>query len=378
LLIAQCRALYRRTLKRLPGFDALPPVRFLRRLYDRAFLPQLAIYADRRDAAWDAPLHGGQGRARLFGHARADLGFQARMWLRDRRQLNVPPEALLAAVEDQHAAVLEAGPAGFAPSRPAEAAAMVHRRHTWRCNICGCTCQTTLAALTREDSTCAGCGSSVRFRAIVRLISTELFGASLDLGRLPRRKDLRGLGLTDWNRYADVLASQFNYTNTFFDEAPRLDITVANLHLEAALDFLIASDVFEHIAPPADAGFANACRLLKPGGVFIFSVPYSLNADTLEHYPDLYRYEIVRTGPQPKLVNTTRDGRQQVFEQLVFHGGPGESLEMRLFSEAALKREFEQAGFVQFRVHAEPDLEHGIYWASPWSLPITARRPRQP
>ena len=64
----------------------------------------------------------------------------------------------------------------------------------------------------------------------------------------------------------------------------------------ACYDFIIASDVFEHIAPPVSRAFVNARRLLKPGGVMIFSVPFSLEADTVERFPELFDYRLLETG----------------------------------------------------------------------------------
>ena len=36
-------------------------------------------------------------------------------------------------------------------------------------------------------------------------------------------------------------------------------------------------------------------------------------------------------------MNWTADGRIETFDDLVFHGGPGSTLEMRVFSEDALR-----------------------------------------
>ena len=72
------------------------------------------------------------------------------------------------------------------------------------------------------------------------------------------------------------------------------------------------------------------------------------------------------------LTNRTRDGEMQTFTDLVFHGGPGSTLEMRLFSREALEREFKDAGFARIRIAAEPYLPFGIHWPEPWSVPMVA------
>jgi hypothetical protein len=139
----------------------------------------------------------------------------------------------------------------------------------WQCNICGALCHTPLSALWRELPSCPSCQSTVRFRAIVHLLSMELFGKSLILDDFPVDKAIRGAGLSDWEGYADRLAQKLEYTNTFYHQAPKLDITNIDPAQEGTLDFLICTEVFEHVPPPVSTAFANAWRLLKPSGVLI-------------------------------------------------------------------------------------------------------------
>jgi SAM-dependent methyltransferase len=229
-----------------------------------------------------------------------------------------------------------------------------------------------LAALQRERKTCARCHSTVRDRAIVHLLTSALTGRSVALPDLPRRRDLRGLGLSDSATYARPLKRKFAYTNTHFHARPRLDITNVASDRDASCDFVISSDVFEHVAPPVARAFSNARRLLKPGGVFVFSVPFSLDADTVEHFPELHDYRLIKSPAGWRLENRTADGRTQTFNDLVFHGGAGTTLEMRVFSRSGLEREFTAAGFSRMRIADEPFLEHGIAWQEPWSVPIVA------
>jgi SAM-dependent methyltransferase len=187
---------------------------------------------------------------------------------------------------------------------------------------------------------------------------------------LPRRRDIRGIGLSDSDNYARRLSDKLDYTNTFFHQEPRLDIAAAPEGLTHRFDFIIASDVFEHVAPPVSRAFANARRLLKPNGVLIFSVPYSLEPDTHEHFPELNDYRLIEVDGAWRLENRTADGRTQVFTDLVFHGGPGSTLEMRLFSRSGLVREFAAARFAGVRIGDEPYLDYGIVWPEPWSVPM--------
>ena len=73
------------------------------------------------------------------------------------------------------------------------------------------------------------------------------------------------------------------------------------------------------------------------------------------------------------LGNRTRSGAQQIFEDLVFHGGPGSTLEMRVFSRDDLLRHFTNAGFTSPRIYGEAAEQFGIVWDCQWSLPMAAR-----
>ncbi|MEO8487042.1 MAG: class I SAM-dependent methyltransferase [Betaproteobacteria bacterium] len=245
----------------------------------------------------------------------------------------------------------------------------------FRCNLCGTKARAPLAGLARETPSCPRCGSTVRFRAIAHLIVRELTGSDTPLPDLAPRRDLAGIGLSDAACYAETLARAFAYRNTFFHAAPRLDITSIEPGLRGRHDFVIASDVFEHVAPPVARAFDNALTLLKPGGVFVMTVPFGLAPDTVEHYPDLNDWSVEETEGAWNVVNRTADGRVQRFASPVFHGGPGTTLEMRLFSRDALLREFVRAGFASARIADEPYLPFGIHWPEPWSVPIVARAP---
>lgn len=240
----------------------------------------------------------------------------------------------------------------------------------YRCNLCGGANEGTLAALSREALTCAHCVSNVRFRAMAYLVIKELLGRALTLPEVPVRKDIAGIGLSDAETYAKPLAKKFAYENTFYHTEPRLDIANLDEARVGRYDFVIASDVFEHVVPPVSRAFVNARRLLKPAGFFIFTVPFTLERDTREHFPDLHDWSLAEDKGAWTLTNRTRDGREQKFSDLVFHGGPGSTLEMRVFSRAALEREFKDAGFARMRIAAEPYLPFGIHWPEPWSVPI--------
>ncbi len=247
---------------------------------------------------------------------------------------------------------------------------------SFRCNICGEANHTRIEKLDREIASCEKCGSTVRWRSIIHLLSVELFGESLALTEFPVRADIKGMGMSDWEGYAVPLAGKFDYQNTYFHQAPKLDITNIDPAQEGQFDFIISSDVFEHVPPPVSVAFQNVHQLLKPDGVLIFTVPYTKANETLEHFPELYDYQLLETDGRYTLQNVTKSGGVQIFEDLVFHGGPGSTLEMRVFSESSLIREFKQAGFSSINIDKSPHLAHGIWWNCDWSLPMVVSSKR--
>ena len=103
--------------------------------------------------------------------------------------------------------------------------------------MCGRSNSTALAALQRKRPSCAQCGSTVRARAMVHLLTSELLGHGVALPDLPSRVDLCGIGLSDAEAYALPLARKFAYTNTYFHAEPLLDIANVAPEKCACYDF---------------------------------------------------------------------------------------------------------------------------------------------
>lgn len=242
------------------------------------------------------------------------------------------------------------------------------------CNICNQPQECSEELFARETESCSSCGSTVRFRALVHLLSVELLGLDLTLAEFPKLKTIRGLGLSDWEGYAELLAEKFDYTNTFRSADPQFDITKPHPTHHGQYDFIIAAEVFEHIEPPVERALSEACRLLKPHGVLILTVPYSLEAATHEHFPELHEYTLAEINGSPILVNRTRDGKLEVFENLVFHGGPGSMLEMRVFNDTSLKEMLLAAGFREVEICSRSYTPHGVVFREQWGLPVVARK----
>jgi SAM-dependent methyltransferase len=242
------------------------------------------------------------------------------------------------------------------------------------CNVCGAR-REFAGSIPAEEASC-GCGSNVRIRALIHLLSTELFGQSLPLTEFPKLKAIRGIGMTDNGSYAELLAEKFDYTNTFYDREPRLDFTESHPELFGRYDFVLSADVLEHIAPPVERAFDEVSKFLKPGGFFAATVPCPGDV-ALEHFPELHEYRVVTLGEAPVLINRRRDGGLEIREDLLFHGGPGAVLEMRQFSPAELKRKLLGNGFRDVEFLTADVERYGVWLDEEVSQPLIARREKQ-
>jgi SAM-dependent methyltransferase len=242
------------------------------------------------------------------------------------------------------------------------------------CNICGTECERPPDGISREGEGCPVCHSSTRVRAVVALLSEEMLGIPMTLTDFPVLKGIRGIGMSDSDELAEKLAQKLDYSNTFYHQAPRFDAMHPDPNDFGRYDFILTSEVMEHVPPPVEQAFANLFRLLKPDGLLIMTTPYTLGGRTKEHFPELHNFTLASLGEKTVLVNRRRDGSIEVFDDLVFHGGPGSTVEMRVFTEESLRENLLRAGFSSVRVAFEDVPEFGVEHAENWSLPIVARK----
>jgi SAM-dependent methyltransferase len=225
-------------------------------------------------------------------------------------------------------------------------------------------------------------GFNSRLRAICYIFCKIFYGKCKIMNNLKKNKKLIGIGMSDIE-LEKIFKKKFNYTNTFYHRSPYLDI-YNDEHVKKYfdLDFIISSDVFEHInpLPSLQVAFDNLFKMLKPGGCLIFSVPYTYG-EHKEHYPNLYNYKIEYNNGEYILHNVTIDNKTEIFKNLCFHGGPGNVLEMRIFSKKSLTLFIESAGFIDIIFHEiNGDMnKYGIFWdkdnTNNCSLIITAKKP---
>ncbi|MDP9148054.1 MAG: methyltransferase domain-containing protein [Acidobacteriota bacterium] len=215
-------------------------------------------------------------------------------------------------------------------------------------------------------------------RAIIYMLALELFGEERLLPEFPRCAEVKGFGMSDAQCYATLLGEKVNYTNTFYDRQPYLDITESHTDQHGWYDFILSSDVFEHVAPPIERAFEEAFRLLKPYGVLCITVPSVIADRTDEHYPDLYQYSVIELAGEHVLINRKKNRTLEIHDNLVFHGGIGATLEMRLFAQADLVRKLRGAGFSDVVLQVDPVERFGIVFDGPWSRPLVARKQPYP
>ena len=291
----------------------------------------------------------------------------------------------------------------------------------FECNVCGAPANFGEAERLNPELASCLCGSNVRLRWLVHRLSLELFGSSIPLPRFPVDRSLTGLGLTDSHSIAHILEQRLTYRNTYLHQEPRFDLTRDPSPI-GPLDFLIASEVLEHVEPPVSRAFRRAASILKPSGFVLLTVPWIFDGEpkseipelqdwkfcwhdgawtvvnrradggtdffpriavdegpgpcfghTREHFPNLHDWTLQTEAGETILLNKQRSGETEVFHNLVFHGGAGLALEMRLFTRNCLEKDLRAAGFNAIEFESQETAEWGIFFPYAWSRPLIAR-----
>lgn len=244
------------------------------------------------------------------------------------------------------------------------------------CPLCATPYSYPENAQTRGLKLCPGCGATGRSAAIVHYVCRAIYGNDTPLLKQRKRRSARVIGLSDSQVYAKPFSKYFNYTNTYYHQDPKLDIRDPAPQYRNCADVVINSEVFEHVIGDTQSAFDGALKLLKPGGTMVFSVPFT-NKDSEEHYPGLIDYTPRQRDDGSWAADLVfSDGRQVTDEAPKFHGGPGLTLELRLFSHKRIVAELTAAGFTDIDVHSDNLPQFGIQWEH-WSRLVTARAPGQ-
>jgi SAM-dependent methyltransferase len=193
----------------------------------------------------------------------------------------------------------------------------------------------------RETYACAHCKSTLRYRgqaeAMIRCFGKPGTRSIAELVRQDRfrslaiyepgvagpfRRFLRGLPLYKQSYYWEGVAEELS-GKTDIKNQNLMDLTFP----DNSFDIVITSDIFEHIRRPYVA-FAEVCRVLRKGGMHIFSVPL------IAPMPPATVYRIDTSG-----------GEDILLEPAHYHGSPltGRSLVYTDFG-ADMMEELERIG----------------------------------
>jgi SAM-dependent methyltransferase len=222
------------------------------------------------------------------------------------------------------------------------------------CNICGFANSLFLwpEQKHRELINCMQCRSTARHRGVVHAVQKALLNdTKTPLAFTDVRKSYYGIGMSDSEVYAQHLDRIFTYTNTLYHAEPHLDVSNSNSCARyKRLDFVISSDVLEHVDPPVSEALRNIRGMLKASGHLILTAPFLEGYETIEHFPHLNQFSIANIGESFVLLNRRRDEHIETFQHLSFHGGPGSVLEMRIFGLGDLLARLSYAGFSNVEV----------------------------
>ncbi|MBC8207165.1 MAG: hypothetical protein H8E68_08470 [Kiritimatiellaeota bacterium] len=247
------------------------------------------------------------------------------------------------------------------------------------CPVCGTFYLLDLTKPSREEKLCPGCGASGRAQAIAHYLSEILATSGTPLIEHPKETSKKIIGLSDSPVYARILNEKYDYINSFYHREPFLDITSPPDEYREAFDILISTEVFEHVFGPSIKAFQGAFNILKPNGNLILTVPFINKGKSIEHY----REDLTNCIARKRLISRKwvadleySNGDKETDKDPKFHGGPGQTLEVRLFNRSRLINELRSTGFTDIVVHDENLPQHGINWG-PASRVITARKPSQ-
>jgi len=244
------------------------------------------------------------------------------------------------------------------------------------CSVCGRSYKLDISIDSREVQLCRRrrCRASGRAQGIAYALARYVFEEDKPLSKVRKNRDIRIVGLSDDHAYARVLQWQCTYTNTFYHTRPFLDISNPDKMYWGHCDALISADVFEHVMPPVSAAFEGAAKMLRPGGHLILTVPFTNKGEHIEHYPELRSY-VSRQRPDGVWVADLEfdTGQKSTDESPCFHGGPGKTLELRVFNLKRIETELAAAGFTTINVLIDNIPEWGINW-NPASRIIVAQK----
>ena len=149
-----------------------------------------------------------------------------------------------------------------------------------------------------------------------------------------------GLGISDNPEMARFFRRCFDYSNSQLDVAPFIDLLDPPSATAGLYDFVICSDVLEHVPPPAERALVSLASFLRPGGAAVVSVPIR-DEGTDEYYPGITEWSMVDGA----LHWTDGDGATHVDPDPEIHGGDGLTIAFRTWGADEFERAILASGF---------------------------------
>ena len=215
---------------------------------------------------------------------------------------------------------------------------------TDRGDICiACGCPPNLLAANREDVACSNCNITWRIAACLFGLREGL-GVGGSFSEMAPDLSRVGVGISDDWRLALLLAGRFAYANTFLHRFPYLDISDPPEILQGSLEFVICSDVLEHVMGDVQVAMRGLLSILRPGGFLVASIPID-GPNHIEYFPGCVSYTEV--GSSVEWLNAA--GALSRNESPIYHGGQGQTLTFRQFTEDSFVNALTRAGFTDIR-----------------------------
>ena len=220
------------------------------------------------------------------------------------------------------------------------------------CNVCLNSNSIDLEGIHREVPSCAYCMSTSRQREICWAI--EKISSEFEYPYI--------VGISDHPIIENFLQLRHrcNYTNTFFHQTPKLDISNPKPFWENRADILINSDVIEHTFFPLKNSLDGCRDIVRDGGSLILTAPWSEKDESVEYYPWMVSYRTIINGGLVECFGLDTNGDEHLIDAPDFHGGPGNTLVTRKIELSQLLHELKQSGFTDIVVHQHDIPELGI------------------
>jgi len=211
----------------------------------------------------------------------------------------------------------------------------------WECILCSALNSEDKEYI-REASCCISCGSTWRARAVTLATITGLGYEPKPMSTIKSDWSRVGLGISDDIDVASRLSNKFFYNNTYFDTFPNLDIRNVPDIAKAKFEFVICSDVLEHIDTDLELAVRGLKDLLNRNGFAVISVPISAEAGHPEFYPELKSFSI--KDEVVSWVDKNNISHEDFNPE--FHGGRGQNLAFRRFSDESIEELIMRNGFL--------------------------------